>query len=216
MFLLVCINHISDCEVQSRSIVKLVTHNPTAMKILISPIVLGTYINAATAIDAPKLGECITESNPQTTTQFCRNLGLDSNNRLQGCLANENCFATSATAATKRGYPWFYTTEKPEDAFQILKSAVELEGLKVLQTKPDVYYLLAAQKNVPKQPSGASLFYEFLLRPSDKAVLYHSVVDKTIFVYPLQQPVSDFGALNDMLNRIQIRSGFNKEVQSED
>ena len=78
----------------------------------------------------------------------------------------------------------------------------------------DVYYLLAAQKSVPKQPVGSSLFYEFLLLPSERAVLYHAVVDKTVFVYPLQQPVSDFGALNDMLNRVRVHTGFKQEAQA--
>ena len=67
-----------------------------------------------------------------------------------------------------------------------------------------IIQLTAAEKNVPKQPTGASLFYEFLLRDNgeEKLVLYRGVVDKTVLLYPLQQPVSDFNALNNRLDGI--------------
>ena len=42
----------------------------------------------------PPAGTCITTSNPSTTVQFCRQLGLE-NGRLRGCQANENCLSTS-------------------------------------------------------------------------------------------------------------------------
>jgi hypothetical protein len=77
------------------------------------------------------------------------------------------------------------------------------------------YYLLAAEKgsdNVSRQgkpqPAGSSLFYEFLLRPQEKLVLYRAVVDKTVFVYPLQQPVTDFGVLKEKLAIVLSKTGW--------
>lgn len=165
---------------------------------------------AVFSMETPKLGECITESNPQVTTQFCRQLGLTSDGRLRSCNANENCFSTSSKAAAKRTKPWRFTGSA-DATFQEIKVAAELEGLKILKVK-DSSYILAAQKNVPKQPAGSSIFYEFLVRPEENVVLYRGVVDKTIFLYPLQQPVSDFGAIESMFDKILTRCGFQIEA----
>lgn len=54
--------------------------------------------------------------------------------RLLGCQANENCFSTSATAASKYTSPWKYsTTFSTDEAYLLLKAAVQSSGLKVLQ-----------------------------------------------------------------------------------
>jgi len=176
----------------------------------ILPLSLLSLPSDAFGIETPKLGECITESNPQVTTQFCRQVGLTTDGRLRGCNANENCFSTSAKAAAKRTNPWHYKGSS-EAAFQEIKVAAELEGLTILKAK-EATYILAAQKNVPKQPAGSSIFYEFLVRPEDQAVLYRGVVDKTIFLYPLQQPVSDFGAIESMFDKILKRCAFQVEA----
>lgn len=166
------------------------------------------------ASEPPKVGECLTKSNPQATTQICRQLGLTSDGRLRGCNANENCFSTSAKAATKRSKPWHFS-QPPEEAFATLKTAMELEGLSILKSNPKSLYVLGSQSSVPKQPPGSTLFYEFLLRPADKIVLYRAVVDKTVFVYPLQQPISDFGVLTSQLGKILARSSFTQENEDE-
>ena len=141
----------------------------------------------------PPLPEmCQTDSNPSLTTQTCRRVGLTKNNRLLGCLANENCFSSSSTS-TKYTSPWFYSESlTPEQTLSILKVAAAENGLKVLkeQTTSGNFYLLAAERDVPKQAPGSSLFYEFLLKPDDHIVLIRAFVDKTLFVYPLQQPVN--------------------------
>jgi len=146
---------------------------------------------------------------------------------VRGCQANENCFSTAATAAGKRVSPWLFK-QSAQDAALILTDALKLEGLKVLQSKQldsesksesesvMRFYLLAAEKNVPKQPSGASIFYEFLIKQGDpNVILYRTVIDKTIFVYPLQQPVSDFDYLKPKLEAIRSRTGFRIEAELE-
>ena len=81
--------------------------------------------------------------------------------------------------------------------------------MKILKADEEHHYILAADKNVPKQPAGASLFFEFIIRDGeDKLVLQRGVVDKTVFLYPLQQPVSDFGALNNRLEGVLGRTGW--------
>jgi aspartate carbamoyltransferase catalytic subunit len=63
-----------------------------------------------------------------------------------------------------------HPTQALLDAFSILEHYPKLEGLKILQSDDKSHYLLAAEKDVPKQPKGASLFYEFLMK--DDFVLY--------------------------------------------
>lgn len=162
---------------------------------------------------APKLGECVEENNPSATIITCRKLGMVKGS-LQGCQSQENCFSTSAKAASKYSSPWRYdfNTKSIDKAWEKLVNAVEAEGLKVLKKDETMHYILAAEKNVPKVPVGSSLFYEFLLKDNteEKLVLYRGVVDKTVLLYPLQTPVSDFGALNNRLDGILKRTGWLK------
>jgi hypothetical protein len=177
--------------------------------VLASAIALIGPSSSANAIEFPA---CVTESNPQTTVISCRQLGLKSDGRLLGCQANENCFSTSATAATKYSSPWKYSAQNTDEAWTLLKAAVENQGLKVLKADPISHYMLAAEKGTARQgqpqPAGSSLFYEFLLKPEEKLVLYRAVVDKTVFVYPLQQPVTDFGVLKSRLSGIISKTGW--------
>lgn len=48
-------------------------------------------------------------------------------------------------------------------------------------------------------PPGGVDYVEFLLKPQDRLVLYRSVSRDTLFVYPLQQPVSDQGKIKERL-----------------
>ena len=163
------------------------------------------------AVETPKMGECITTSNPSATTIFCRELGLK-DNRLRGCRANENCRSTSSFSSGKQATPWYISVDgsnkESAGSFLILKNAVKLSGLTILREDTTKNYILAAEKNVPKQPAGSSLFYEFLIKPNENLILYRGVVDKTIFLYPLQQPVTDFGALDNRLNQVKEKGGF--------
>ena len=168
-----------------------------------------TAANDPYGSEPPLPTTCQSDSNPSLTTQTCRRVGLTKENRLLGCLANENCFSSSSTS-TKYTSPWLYSESlTAEQTLSILKVAAAENGLKVLkeQTTPGNYYLLAAERDVPKQAPGSSLFYEFLLKPDDHIVLIRAFVDKTVFVYPLQQPVSDQGALEGKLKAIREKTG---------
>lgn len=176
------------------------------------------------SMKAPPLGTCVTESNPTSTVQFCRQLGLVEG-RLRSCQSSENCLSTSSKSASQYAPPWMYglssstsssssTTSSSTplneiDAFNVIKVAAQRQGLKVLKSDESNLYILAAEKGeTPKFPAGSSLFYEFLIKPADKLVLYRGVVDKTVFLYPLQQPVGDFGILREKFNAIQRETGF--------
>lgn len=149
------------------------------------------------------------------TIDSCRRVGLVKG-RLRGCGASENCLSTAATAAGKYTAPWLARSElTAEETWTTLEAAVQSTGLKILQDKPvegssSDRYMLAAEKgdSRERQPAGSSLFYEFVLRASDSLVLQRAFVDKTVFLYPLQQPVSDFGALKSRLDDIQTKGGL--------
>ena len=155
------------------------------------------------------------------TVDSCRRLGLIKGT-LRGCRANENCFSTSAVAAGKNRPPWTYDGIADNidgaEAAKLISLAMEASGLKVLQSKvieegtERYFYILGAERgdSREKQPAGSSLSYEFKLIPGEKLVLYRAFVDKTVFLYPLQEPVSDFGALDARLDDIRGRVGWLK------
>ena len=176
--------------------------------------IMSVFLHCSIPITTPDLlsPACTEDVNPTRTIVTCKQVGFEENMQskgLRGCKSTENCFSTSSKTAAKRIQPWHYSSSiSEEDAFKILSDALQLEGLKILQSKPVDLYILAAKTNVAKQPPGSSLFYEFLLKPADKVVLTRAVVDKTVFVYPLQQPVSDFNALKGKLSAVLRRTGF--------
>jgi hypothetical protein len=162
---------------------------------------------------------CNAEDVAGGTVSFCRELGLVKD-RLRGCSAKENCFSSSAISAGQYSAPWLYNfanddnnaVEEAKRAFGALKVAATKAGLTILRARDEDFYLLTAQRGsdvkIGKQPAGSSLFYEFLLRPTDGLVLHRGVVDKTVYIFPLQQPVSDFGALNEKLTEIRNSLGW--------
>ena len=155
--------------------------------------------------------DCTSETNNSgATISFCRPLGLDRKGSLKKCESNTNCYSSSSKAAERYLTPWSYSIKDYKDdskkAWSSLEEEILKEGLTIIKDDREGYYLLAAElgAKVPKQPAGSSLFYEFLLKPADSLVLQRAIVDKTVMLYPLQQPVSDFGALKGRLDNVRI------------
>ena len=55
------------------------------------------------------------------------------------------------------------------------------------------------QNHTRQVPPGSVDSVEFLVKPEDQIVLYRSVSRDTLFLYPLQQPVSDQGKIKERL-----------------
>ena len=107
----------------------------------------------------PLPDQCTSTSNPSATIITCRRLGLK-DERLLGCLSSENCYSTSAKS-TRYLSPLVYNTNTPGDALEILRVSAQSQGLTILKIDSDKYYLLAAEKDVPKQVRLSAVTYIF-------------------------------------------------------
>eukprot|EP00903_Cladosiphon_okamuranus_P006941 g6755.t1 len=153
---------------------------------------------------------CSTTTNPSYSVVSCVRTGLDRNGRLLGCSSSENCLSTSAVKVPgKLGSPWEYSrqTSDADRAFASLVEAVKDTAevtLKTIDAKG--YYILAEFPS--KVPPGSVDSVEFLVKPEDQIVLYRSVSRDTLFLYPLQQPVSDQGKIKERLEGIRKDLGW--------
>lgn len=144
------------------------------------------------------------------TMVTCDRQGLDRDGRLLGCSSSENCLSTSAVRIpAKLGSPWEYApqTHDADRAFASLVRTVEDTAgatMKTIDTK--THYLLAQFPS--KVPPGGVDFVEFLVKSEDQIVLYRSVSRDTLYVYPLQQPVSDQGQIKERLEGIRKELGW--------
>lgn len=57
-------------------------------------------------------------------------------------------------------------------------------------------------------PPGSVDSVEFLVKPADRIVLYRSVSQDTLFIYPLQRPVSDQGKIKERLEGENVTTTF--------
>lgn len=79
-------------------------------------------------------------------------------------------------------------------------------GIKVVEVNNEDYYLHAeAPSTVPK---GGIDDLEFILLPDESLVLFRSSSRQSVFVYPLQQPVSDGGSNRARLQTVQRALGW--------
>eukprot|EP00752_Nemacystus_decipiens_P006957 g6243.t1 len=158
---------------------------------------------------------CSTTTNPSYSVVSCVRTGLDRNGRLLGCSSSENCLSTSAVKVPgKLGSPWEYSrqTSDADRAFASLVRAVEDTSevtVKTIDAKG--YYILAEFPS--KVPPGSVDSVEFLVKPEDQIVLYRSVSRDTLFLYPLQQPVSDQGKIKERLEGIRKDLGWTMSVR---
>lgn len=171
----------------------------------------------AAAVNTPILTSksCIREVVQSTTMISCsNNVGLVGSS-LRKCNAKENCYSSSSKAAETYLSPWSYEFTKLslETVWSSLLTAVKAQGLVILEADYSKKYILAYEDCSDKrQPSDAKNYYEFLIKPDDYLVLTRAVVDKTTFVYPLQQPIPDFNILQSKLDSIRLRLGFLNNV----
>ncbi|CAM9671510.1 unnamed protein product [Choristocarpus tenellus] len=152
----------------------------------------------------PGMEGCRTISNPSVTTVSCEPRGLDRNGRLYVCRSSENCISTSSLKTpSKFGSPWDYSkaTTDADKAFSSLVATIEdLSDVTLREINTNSRYLRAEfPSKVP--PDGVD-DVEFLVKPMDNMVVYRAASRTTIFVYPMQQPLSDQGRLKDRLEGI--------------
>jgi len=123
---------------------------------------------------------------PRTTAA----LGLQ-NGKLPECQADHNCVSsTSIRNPSKFSPPWTYLS-------QTSKSSVAWAALlEELKSRPDATVVTATDRYIhatfPGRPKGID-DVEFLLLPNDDLVAYKSNSREVIYIYPLTQPIGDFG-----------------------
>ena len=127
--------------------------------------------------------------------------------------ATENGVSTSAVR-NPAAYmsPWSYLPET-SDASKAWKSLVEavqqVDDRIVLEKVIDRYLHATVPTERPPIPGGGGIDdLEFLLRPEDNLVLFRSASRTSIFVYPVQQPVSDGNSNRKRLERIRQTLGW--------
>ena len=174
--------------------------------------------HAATAASGSVTGDterrCITTSNPSATIVTCQGYGL-TDNRVNGCSADEACVATSAVRnPSKYGPPWKpVSAQEVSDgarAWRSLVAAVDEEpGLTIVERDDKGLYLRATgTSTVP--PDGTD-DVEFLLRDgqdNDVRLLFRSATRQAVFLYPLQQPVANQESHVKRLASIRRRLGW--------
>ena len=158
---------------------------------------------------------CKSESDPFKTTKHCVRFGRDKDNRLLTVAADENGISTSAVRSpSKFSAPWDYVPEtfEADVAWKSLKIAItELEGARIVEEKmePQVSFYLHA--TAPSSvPPGSIDDIEFVLNTDTKVVFFRSVTRDTVFLYPLQQPLSDRGANLKRLESIRKSLGWSR------
>jgi uncharacterized protein (DUF1499 family) len=208
----------TDSPLVSRRSILLQTIATTSTAAFFSnPATAGAFDTTATAspVTAGRRG-CKVDSDPGKTAVTCQGELMDISNkdaRLSGIAATENGVSTSAVKNPSRfSPPWTYLTETSDGAkaWQSLTRAIQ-------QVDPDLQIVERTDKYMhcvapTKFPVGLDSFddLEFLLRADDNVVLYRSASRVAIFVYPIQQPVSDRNSNLQRLEKIRDILGWDE------
>jgi len=125
-----------------------------------------------------------------TSPQNSSAVGLQ-NGKLPECQADHNCVSsTSIRNPSKFSPPWTYLsqTSNPSSAWKTLLAELETRSDATIVTANDRYI----HATFPSRPKGID-DVEFVLLPDDDLVAYKSNSREVIYVYPLTQPIGDFG-----------------------
>mmetsp|Transcript_25718 Transcript_25718/g.52718 ORF Transcript_25718/g.52718 Transcript_25718/m.52718 type:complete len:272 (+) Transcript_25718:86-901(+) len=172
-----------------------------------------------------KIDGCVSQSDPFKTVNTCVRFGRDREGRLRPIAADENGVSCSSVRNPSRfAAPWNYSTFSIDSvtlpkkieigavaAWNDLKREVSAQsGVVVLESVdgPEDYYLRATAPTPGSSTSSDDI--EFTLKPEDQLVLFRSVTREAVFLYPLQQPVSDRGSNLQRLEEIRSRLGWGK------
>ena len=162
--------------------------------------------------DATRL--CKTVSTPAATVVTCLGYGLQKDDRLAGCSADEACIASSAIRnPSKFAPPWAPNKLSPEAsdtrrAWRALVSAVEDQrDLTVAERVDEKYYLRCTAPSAVPQDGIDDIEFRLLDELPPRA-LFRSATRQSIFVYPLQQPLPNQKSHAERLEQIRSRLGW--------
>ena len=157
---------------------------------------------------------CKTVSTPAATIVTCLGYGLQRDDRLAGCAADEACIASSAIRnPSKFAPPWQPNKLSPEAsdvkrAWRALVSAVEeQEGLTIAERADDKYYLRCTAAAAVPQDGVDDVEFRLLDELPPRA-LFRSATRQSVFVYPLQQPLPNQKSHAERLEAIRRRLGW--------
>jgi uncharacterized protein (DUF1499 family) len=194
----------------------IVTTASAAAFLSVSPLPVTAVDTTATSspVTAGRRG-CRIDSDPGKTVITCEGelMAFNKDHRLSSIAATENGVSTSAVKNPSRfSPPWSYLTETSDAtrAWQSLSRAVlQVDADLTIVERTDNYL----HCTVPtRSPVGLDSMddLEFLLRAEDNLVLYRSATRAAVFVYPLQQPVSDRNSNLERLEKIRDILGWDE------
>lgn len=181
-----------------------------AVCVLIGAPATAVWAEEVGAGEIPGAVGCVVKSNPSATIVSCPPREMNKG-RLYPCRGNENCVSSSSIKSPAQfSPPWNYGPETTDVsiAFNSL--------LQVLRDDPDAKL---ASIDVERRyiratfpaavPSGAVDDVEFLLLPGDENLcLFRSATRTSVFVYPLQQPLSDRNTNRARMETIRQQLGW--------